>query len=154
MLAVGKKAPDFTLPNQNGEDVSLSEFIGKWVVVYFYPKALTPGCTTQACALTDVMGEYKKLNTEVLGISADKTSLLKRFQEKKNLNFTLLGDESTEMLQAYEAWGDKKFMGKEYKGIFRVTYIINPQGEIAHTIEKVNTKTHHEEVLNWLKEHI
>lgn len=152
MLNIGDAAPNFTLPNQDGENVSLSDFSGKWLVLYFYPKALTPGCTVQACSLTDHKSELEKLNAVAVGVSADKTSLLKRFTEKKELNFTLLGDESKEMIQAYQAWGLKKFMGKEYDGIFRVTYIINPGGKVAHTMPKVKTKTHHEDVINWLQE--
>ncbi len=153
MLAVGTKAPEFSLPNQNGEQVSLSNFIGKWVILYFYPKALTPGCTVQACALAEHKNELDKLNAVAVGVSADKDSLLKRFEEKKELNFTLLGDTSQnqQTLKLYEAWGPKKFMGREYDGIHRITYIIDPKGNIAHTIEKVKTKTHHEEVIEFLK---
>lgn len=151
MLAIGSTAPEFSLPNQNGESVSLADFKGKWVVLYFYPKAQTPGCTVQACALRDSKAELEELGAVAIGISADKQSLLKRFEDKQNLNFTLLGDEEKETIQAYEAWGRKKFMGKEFDGIFRITYIINPDGQIAHTIEKVKTKTHHEDVIEWLQ---
>lgn len=155
MLEVGKNAPEFSLPDQNGDTKSLSDFAGKWVVLYFYPKALTPGCTVQACALAEHKKELEKLNAVAVGVSADKETLLKRFEDKKDLNFTLLGDtsENQEMLKSYEAWGHKKFMGREYDGIHRITYIINPKGEIAHSIAKVKTKTHHEDVLSFLKEH-
>lgn len=154
MLEIGTTAPEFTLPNQNGEQKSLSDFKGKWVVLYFYPKALTPGCTVQACALAEHKNELDSLNAVAVGVSADKESLLKRFEDKKELNFTLLGDTSDnqEMLKSYHAWGLKKFIGREYDGIHRITYIIDPHGKIAHSIAKVKTKTHHEEVLNFLKE--
>lgn len=154
MLKTGTSAPQFSLPNQNGETVSLKDLSGKWVVLYFYPKALTPGCTVQACSLAEHKEDLDKFNAVAVGVSADKESLLKSFEEKKELNFTLLGDasESHDMLMAYEAWGPKKFMGREYDGIHRITYIINPEGNIAHTIEKVKTKTHHEDVLIFLKE--
>ena len=152
MLKIGTKAPAFSLLNQDGKTVSLSDFSGQWVVLYFYPKAQTPGCIVQACGLRDSQKELEELNAVAIGISADKQALLKKFEDKQNLNFTLLGDKEKETIQAYEAWGEKKFMGKTFNGIFRITYIINPQGEIAHTIEKVKTKTHHETVVEWLKE--
>tara|TARA_R110000868_G_scaffold218576_1_gene469000 strand:- start:145747 stop:146217 length:471 start_codon:yes stop_codon:yes gene_type:complete len=153
MLTIGTKAPAFSLPNQNGESVSLEQLKGKWVVLYFYPKALTPGCTVQACALAQHKQDLDALNAVAVGVSADRAALLKRFEEKKELNFTLLGDESDNknMLKSYEAWGLKKFMGREYDGIYRITYIIDPKGVIAHTIEKVKTKTHHEDVIDFLK---
>ena len=153
MLNIGTKAPEFSLPNQTGKHVSLSDLKGKWVVLYFYPKALTPGCIVQACGLAENKEKLDNLNAVAVGISADKSTLLKRFEEKKELNFTLLGDvsENQETLKLYQAWGPKKFMGREYDGIHRVTYIINPEGNIAHTIEKVKTKIHHEEVISFLK---
>jgi peroxiredoxin Q/BCP len=146
MLKIGTQAPEFNLPNQNGESVSLDDLKGKWVILYFYPKALTPGCIVQACNLAEHKDVLEKLNAVAVGVSADKESLLKRFEEKKELNFTLLGDvsENHDMLNLYEAWGPKKFMGREYDGIHRITYIINPKGEIADTIEKV---------IGFLKEH-
>ena len=154
MLALNTKAPSFTLKNQNDENVSLADFSGKWLVLYFYPKALTPGCTTQACGLRDIQKELEALNATALGVSADSPEKLKKFTEKYHLNFTLVGDtsENKDMLKAYQAWGRKKFMGKEYDGIFRITYIVNPTGNIAHTIETVKTKSHHDDVLAWLKE--
>lgn len=155
MLPIGTHAPSFTLTDQNGDSVSLSDFIGKWVILYFYPKALTPGCTVQACSLSDSQDELASLNAIALGVSADDTKKLKKFEEKHTLNFTLLGDttETHDTLLAYKAWGPKKFMGREYDGIHRITYIIDPQGKIVHTIEKVKTKSHHEDVIHWLKEH-
>lgn len=153
MLQIGENAPNFNLKNQNGENVSLENFKGKWVVLYFYPKALTPGCTVQACALSDHKADLEALNAVALGISADKTSLLKSFETKKNLNFTLLSDlsENKDTLKAYHAFGPKKFMGREYDGIHRITYIISPEGKVAESLAKVNTKTHHEDVINILQ---
>ena len=156
MLAIGTPAPNFSLTDQNDNTVTLDDYTGKWLVLYFYPKALTPGCTVQACALRDIEAELTQLNAATLGVSADASGKLKKFEEKHNLTFKLVGDTSEEhtTLLAYEAWGPKKFMGKEYDGIHRITYIINPEGKIAHTIEKVKTKSHHEEVLDWLKENV
>lgn len=154
MLTIGSSAPAFNLTDQNGNNVTLADFSGKWLVLYFYPKALTPGCTVQACGLRDISKDLEELNATAIGISADESKKLKRFEEKHDLNFTLAGDttENKETLLAYEAWGPKKFMGKEYDGIYRITYIVSPEGKIAHTVEKVKTKSHHEEVLTWLKE--
>ena len=152
MLKTGSKAPDFTLKNQDETPTTLSSFAGAWVVVYFYPKALTPGCTTQACAIRDNKTDFDKENINVLGISPDNPSLLKRFEDKKDLNFTLLSDETLDTIKTYQAWGLKKFMGKEYEGVYRITYIIDPDGKIVHTIPKVKTKTHHSDVLTWIQE--
>jgi len=152
VLETGTKAVDFTLPDQNKKNITLSKSLGKWVVLYFYPKALTPGCTTQACAIRGIQKSLEKETIVVYGISADNPDLLKRFEEKKELNFTLLSDPEKKVIRAYKAWGKKKFMGKEFDGIFRCTYIINPEGKIVHTMPKVKTKTHHEDVLNWIKE--
>ena len=149
MLEIGTTAPEFTLPNQNGEQKSLSDFKGKWVVLYFYPKALTPGCTVQACALAEHKNELDSLNAVAVGVSADKESLLKRFEDKKELNFTLLGDTSDnqEMLKSYHAWGLKKFMGREYDGIHRITFVIDEKGVIEDIITKVKTKEHTAQIL-------
>lgn len=148
---VGQKAPAFTLLDQNGEKVSLKDFKGKNVVVYFYPKALTPGCTVQACSLTDVQKELKKLDIVVLGISADPVKKLKDFETKKNLNFTLLSDEDHSVCEAYGSWGLKKFMGREYMGIFRQSFFIGADGKIKHVMTKVDTKTHHQVIVDFFK---
>lgn len=148
---IGQKAPSFTLLNQDGEKVSLKDFKGQNVVVYFYPKALTPGCTVQACAITDATSELAKLGITVLGISTDPVKKLKQFEEKKSLNFTLLSDEDHQVCEAYGSWGLKKFMGREYMGIFRQSFFIGPDQKILHVMSKVDTKTHHQEILNFFK---
>lgn len=148
---VGQKAPMFTLFNQNGEKVSLKDFKGKNVVVYFYPKALTPGCTVQACSLADVKKDLEKLDIVVLGISADPVKKLKQFEEKKDLNFDLLSDEDHQVCEAYGSWGLKKFMGREFMGILRQSFFIGRDGKILHVMMKVDTKTHHQEIINFFK---
>jgi thioredoxin-dependent peroxiredoxin len=154
-LEVGKVAPSFTLFNQKGEKVSLKDFRdSKNVVIYFYPKAMTPGCTTQACGIRDTKSQWSKLKTVVLGISPDPVDRLQKFKEKEDLNFTLLSDPEHETAEKYGAWGKKKFMGKEYMGVLRSTFIIGKDGKIKNIISKVNTKTHHEDVAKWIKEHL
>ncbi|MFA7613737.1 MAG: thioredoxin-dependent thiol peroxidase [Candidatus Caldatribacteriota bacterium] len=148
---VGQKAPAFSLLNQDGKKVSLKDFKGKNVVVYFYPRALTPGCTVQACSLSDVKKELAKLDIVVLGISADPVAKLKQFEEKKNLNLDLLSDEDHSVCEAYGSWGLKKFMGREFMGILRQSFFIGRDGKILHVMTKVNTKSHHDEVINFFK---
>ena len=150
-LAVGDKAPEFTLLDQDGEKVSLKEFRGQKVLVYFYPKASTPGCTTQACALSESEDELAKANIKVLGISADPVKKLKNFQEKKDLNITLLSNEDRSVIEAYGSWGPKKFMGKEFDGILRQSFLIDPKGKIIHIMNKVETKNHHTQILDLFK---
>ncbi|TCS41339.1 thioredoxin-dependent thiol peroxidase [Reinekea marinisedimentorum] len=144
---IGQPAPDFTTVNQDGTEVSMKSLLGKKVVLYFYPKAMTPGCTTQACGIRDTKAEFESRNTVVLGISPDAPSKLTRFIEKQELNFDLLSDEDHAIAESYGVWALKKFMGKEYVGIHRLTFIIDEQGKLAHIIEKVKTKTHHDDVL-------
>lgn len=151
LLTIGDAAPAFNLPNQDGETIQLSQFSGSWVVLYFYPRAMTPGCTTQACDLRDGLSELKKLNAVVLGISPDKPASLKKFVEKEGLNFTLLGDETHAMAENYGAWQEKSMYGKKYMGMVRMTYLIDPQGKIAHIMPKVSPKTHMDDVLAFLK---
>ena len=146
-LNVGDKAPDFALQNQNGDLVRLSDYKGKTVVVYFYPKAMTPGCTTQACGLRDTNDAYVSRDIVVLGLSPDPHGRLKRFEDKYDLNFTLLSDEDHSVAEAYGAWGLKKFMGREFMGILRSTFVIDGDGIISHVMAKVKTKTHHDDVL-------
>lgn len=148
---VGDKAPQFSLLDQNGKTVSLKDFKGKNVVVYFYPRALTPGCTVQACSLTDAQSELKKLDIVVLGISADPVKKLKDFETKKDLNFTLLSDEDHQVCEAYGSWGLKKFMGREFMGILRQSFFIGKDGKVLHVMTKVDTKTHHQEVIKFFK---
>ena len=144
----GNMAPAFTLPDQDGNKVSLKQFKGKKnVVLYFYPKAMTPGCTTQACGIRDSRKALEKLDAVVLGVSPDPVARLGKFIEKQDLNFTLLSDEDHAVADKYGAWGPKKFMGREFDGILRTTFIIGKDGRLKHVMEKVNTKTHHEDVL-------
>ncbi|WP_394210808.1 thioredoxin-dependent thiol peroxidase [Enterovibrio calviensis] len=151
-LTAGVAAPDFSLQDQNGNTVSLSQFKGKnKVLVYFYPKAMTPGCTTQACSLRDSKSELEALNTVVLGISPDPVKKLKGFEEKKALNFTLLSDEDHAVADAFGVWGPKKFMGREYDGIHRLSFLIGEDGNVEHVFNKFKTKDHHEVVINYLK---
>lgn len=145
---VGSKAPAFTLLDQNGASVSLADFAGQKVIVYFYPKAMTPGCTVQACGLRDSKAALKKNKTVVLAISPDSSTRLKKFEEKEGLNFTLLSDEDHAIAEKYGVWGLKKFMGRESMGILRTTFVIDEAGKIAHVMSKVTTKTHHDDVLN------
>jgi peroxiredoxin Q/BCP len=155
LLQVGVNAPNFKLLNQRNETISLSDFFGKKnVVLYFYPKAMTPGCTVQACGIRDSFTEFKQLDTVVIGISPDNTSRLARFEEKQELNFDLLSDEGKAAIELYGCWGLKKFMGKEYNGVLRTTFIIDKKGFIAHVIDKVNTKKHDQEVLLWIKNNL
>lgn len=149
-LKVGDPAPQFTLPDQNERPVNLTDFAGKKVLVYFYPKAMTPGCTVQAQGLRDIKGELDKHNTVVLGISPDACKRLPKFIEKEQLNFTLLSDEDHQVADAFGVWGLKKFMGKEYDGIHRISFLIDESGQIEAVLDKFKTKDHHIEVLKLL----
>lgn len=152
---IGNKAPAFNLANQHGEMVRLSSFEGsKNVVIYFYPKAMTPGCTVQACGIRDTEKEFADLDTVVLGISPDPVSRLEKFREKQELNFDLLSDEDHAIADKYGVWGLKKFMGKEFMGILRTTFIVNKEGRLQHVIDKVKTKSHHDDVLSYIKENL
>jgi peroxiredoxin Q/BCP len=149
-LKAGDKAPEFVLKNQDNEDVSLNDFSGKKVLVYFYPKAMTPGCTIQAQNLRDVKAELDSNNVVVLGISPDAVKRLPKFIEKESLNFTLLSDEDHAVADAFGVWGLKKFMGKEYDGIHRMSFLIDESGVISHVLNKFKTKDHHQAVLDLL----
>lgn len=151
-LTAGTPAPDFTLLNQDNQPVTLSDFRGKKVLAYFYPKAMTPGCTTQACALRDSKAELDALNVEVLGISIDPVKRLPKFIERDNLNFTLLSDEDHAVADQFGVWGEKKFMGKVYDGLHRISFLIDENGVIEHVFNKFKTKDHHEVVLSYLNE--
>ena len=140
MLEVGEKAKGFCLPNQDDVEICLRDLQGKWIVLYFYPRDNTPGCTTQACDFTEQEAKFDDLDAIVLGVSADTTKKHRNFIEKHNLSVTLLSDESTQMMQEYGVWQLKKNYGKEYMGIVRSTYIINPKGEIAFAWENVRVR--------------
>lgn len=151
---VGNKAPVFTLTNQRGEKVSLKDFAGdKNVVIYFYPKAMTPGCTTQACGLRDTQKELADRNTVVFGISPDPESRLQKFIDKHDLNFDLLSDEDHAIADKYGVWGLKKFMGKEFMGIIRTTFVINKESRLVGIMDKFKTANHHEALIDFLDEH-
>ena len=141
-------SPQFTTTDQNGDEVSLVDFKGQKVVLYFYPKASTPGCTVQACGIRDNKDAFAKANTVVLGISPDATKRLTNFTTKQELNFPLLSDEDNSIAESYGVWALKKFMGKEYIGIHRVTFIIDEEGILRHVMAKVKTKSHHDDVLD------
>ena len=150
--ALGAPAPDFTLQDQHGNAVSLSQFRGsKQVLLYFYPKAMTPGCTVQACGLRDVRGDLDALDTVVLALSPDPVKSLKKFAERDGLYFTLLSDADHAVAEQYGVWGLKKFMGREFMGILRTSFLIDKQGRLVHVMDKVTTKTHHDDVLALLK---
>ncbi len=149
-LVAGDAAPAFTLPNQDGDSISLASFQGKKVLVYFYPKAMTPGCTVQAQGLRDIQQELKQHNVEVLGISPDAVKRLPKFIEKEQLNFTLLSDEDHAVADTFGVWGLKKFMGKEYDGIHRISFLIDEEGKVEKVFDKFKTKEHHLVILNYL----
>ena len=150
-LKIGDKAPVFKLPDQNGDIHSLTEYKGKWVLIYFYPKDDTPGCTKEACSIRDNFPDFKKLKAVVFGISKDSVKSHKKFADKYNLPFIILADEDKEVVAKYGVWGKKKFMGREYMGIFRTSFLVDPSGRIARIFEKVVHETHAEEVLTELK---
>lgn len=150
-LQTGDSAPEFTLLNQHNEAVSLSQFRGKRVLVYFYPKALTPGCTTQACGLRDSQSELDELNVVVLGISPDLPKKLAQFAEKKALNFTLLSDPDHQVAEAFGVWGEKKFLGKTYNGIHRISFLIDDNGQVEAVFDKFKTSEHHQLVVDFVK---
>ncbi|MBU6141552.1 thioredoxin-dependent thiol peroxidase [Patescibacteria group bacterium] len=150
-ILIGQKAPSFALPDQEGTMHSLADLKGKWVLLYFYPKDNTPGCTIEACGIRDSFPDFQKVKAVVLGVSADPPQSHARFIEKYNLPFTLLSDEKHETLQAYGVWGKKKFMGRSYDGISRTSFLIDPEGKIAKIYEEVKPAGHAEEVLQDLK---
>ena len=149
-LAAGNPAPQFELPDQDDNIVKLSDYAGKKVLVYFYPKAMTPGCTVQAQNLRDVKAELEALNVVVFGISPDPVKRLPKFIEKESLNFTLLSDEDHQIAEAFGVWGPKKFMGKEYDGIHRISFLIDEEGLVEKVFDKFKTKDHHEVALDYL----
>jgi peroxiredoxin Q/BCP len=152
MLSEGDAAPDFTLPDQDGKDVSLSDLRGETVVLYFYPRADTPGCTTQACGIRDRSGDYAAAGARVIGVSPDEPAALKKFAGRYDLGFTLLGDTDHAVADAYGAWGEKSMYGKKYMGMLRSTFIIDAKGKIVGVFPKVQPKKHDGLILKALAE--
>ena len=150
MLNIGDKAPDFTLPDQDENPISLSNYKGQKVIIWFFPKASTPGWTNEGIGFRDELEKYNKLNIAVIGASADPPKKQKKFVDKYNFNYPLLCDESHKMLESYGVWGLKKFMGREYMGISRVTYILDKNHIIEKIIDKVDTKSHACDILEQL----
>ncbi|OTQ75575.1 MULTISPECIES: thioredoxin-dependent thiol peroxidase [unclassified Gilliamella] len=152
-LKEGEKAPQFSLPDQDGELISSKDFKGQRILLYFYPKAMTPGCTVQACNLRDSADDFKKYNVVVIGISTDKPEKLSRFVDKELLNFTLLSDEDHKTSEDFGVWGEKEFMGKTYDGIHRISFLIGKDGKIEKVFNDFKTTNHHTVVLDYLKNH-
>lgn len=151
LLKTGDPAPQFSLPDQDGRLVSLTDFQGKRVLVYFYPKAMTPGCTIQAYGLRNSMDDFKKLGVKVLGISTDRSEKLSCFFKKELLNFTLLSDEHHQVASQFGVWGKKSFMGKTYEGIQRVSFLLRKEGSIEKVFDDFKISNHHNVILEYLK---
>jgi thioredoxin-dependent peroxiredoxin len=147
VVTEGEAAPDFTLENDAGETVSLSDFRGKPVVLYFYPKDDTPGCTAQACGIRDAYGEFERAGAVVLGVSPDKVGKHAKFKEKYDLPFTLLADPEHEVAERYGVWGEKRYMGRTYWGVNRTTFLIGPDGTVAGVMQDVKPDSHADDVL-------
>jgi peroxiredoxin Q/BCP len=147
MVAEGERAPDFALPDQDGNEVSLADLRGQPVVLYFYPRADTPGCTTQACGVRDRSGEYGDAGARVIGVSPDSVEDVKKFADKYGLDFTLLADADHAVADAYGTWGEKSMYGKKYWGVQRATFLIDADGVVAKVFPKVSPKTHDDVVL-------
>ncbi len=152
MIEAGLSAPAFTLPDQDGSPVSLTDFAGKTVVLYFYPKADTPGCTTEACGVRDHLPEYEGAGAVVLGVSPDPVAKVKKFHDKQSLSFSLLADEGHAVADAYGVWVEKSMYGKKYFGNERTTFVIDPQGKVAQVLRKVKPAEHDKLVLAALSE--
>lgn len=152
MLETGIKAPDFTLPDQNGEMRSLSDYRGKKVVLYFYPKDNTAGCTKQACGFTQLVPQFTEEGAVVIGVSKDSVASHKRFEEKQGLGITLLADPELEVIQAYDVWKEKKNYGKVYMGVVRTTYLIDEEGIIVRAMDKVKTADNPQQMLDIIRE--
>jgi peroxiredoxin Q/BCP len=150
MIRAGDPAPPFTLPDQDGNDVSLSDFAGQTVVLYFYPKANTSGCTTQACGVRDHKADYDAAGATVLGVSPDPVKHVKKFHDAQGLNFTLLADEDHAVCEAYGTWQEKSMYGRKYWGATRSTFVIGPDGKVQDVIEKAKPATHDDAVLSLL----
>jgi len=151
-LKIGDKAPDFKGVDQNNNSISLSDFIGKKVILYFYPKANTPGCTAQACNLRDNYDDLLKKGFKIIGVSADSVQKQNNFASKYQLPFPLIADTEKEVLKLYGAWGEKKMYGRTFEGIIRMTYVIDEKGIIEQIFNKVKTKEHSEQILQAMKQ--
>ena len=152
---IGNKAPTFSLHNQRGEKVNLNDYAGKKnVVIYYYPKAMTPGCTTQACGIRDTQKELAQRDTVVFGVSPDPVERLQKFIDKQDLNFDLLSDEDHALADKYGVWALKKFMGKEFMGIVRTTFIIDKESRLVGVMDSFKTKTHHDDLLAYLDQNM
>ncbi|CAI8217431.1 MAG: Putative peroxiredoxin bcp [Flavobacteriaceae bacterium] len=149
-LKVGDKAPEFQVLNQNENPVKSSELKGRAYILFFYPRASTPGCTAEACSLNDKFSELRKSGFEIFGVSEDTPAKQMKFKEKYGFTYDLLADTEHQLIDAYGVWGPKKFMGKEYDGLHRTTFIINADGIISHVINKVRTKDHADQILELL----
>jgi len=149
---VNSLAPDFTLPDQHGEDHTLSDYRGQWVLLYFYPKDDTPGCTKEACSIRDAFPHFEELNIKVLGVSVDSIESHRKFSEKFKLPFTLLSDAHKKVVSHYCVWGEKSFMGREHEGVIRSSFLIDPTGTIEKVYTDVKPEKHAEEVLRDLKQ--
>lgn len=145
-LKVGQEAPDFEFTSTNGERKLLSDLRGNKIILYFYPKDNTPGCTAEACSLRDAYDEFQPSGVQVVGVSADSEKKHDNFRDKYQLPFPLVADTDHEVIKKYDVWGEKKFMGKVYDGIIRTTFIIDENGNVQHIIDKVKTKTHAEQI--------
>jgi peroxiredoxin Q/BCP len=152
VIEAGQEAPDFTLPDQDGNEVTLSDLRGSPVVLYFYPKADTPGCTTQACGIRDRSSEYGTAGARVVGVSKDTVEDVREFADKYALDFTLLADADHQVAEAYGTWGEKSMYGKKYMGVTRATFIIDPDGKVVRVFPKVTPKTHDDVVIAALGE--
>lgn len=151
MLTEGKKAPAFTLMDKDGVSHKLSDYLGKWVFIYFYPKDNTPGCTKEACAIRDEWSAFKKMGVQVFGVSTDSQKSHEKFAEKFDLPFILLADEDKKVVEKYGVWGEKKMMGRTYMGTNRMSFLIDPKGKIVKIYEKVKPAIHAQEVLQDLQ---
>jgi peroxiredoxin Q/BCP len=152
MIQTGEHAPDFALPDHDGTPVRLSELRGQPVVLFFYPKADTPGCTTQACGIRDHRADYGEAGVTVLGVSPDPVSAIRRFHDEQDLNFRLLADEDHAVAEQYGVWGEKSMYGRTYMGVSRSTFLIDAEGVVRHVIPKASPKTHDDVVLKALSE--
>ena len=152
LLTIGAVAPTFTLANEDDQAVNLEDFRGQPVIVYFYPRAMTPGCTVQACGMRDSLEEFNDIGVRILALSSDSPQRLRKFADKYQLNFTLLSDADHQVAESYGVWQLKKFIGKQYWGIVRTSFIIDSGGVIVGVVDKVKTKTHHQDILTLCKQ--